>query len=194
MKHLKGLEVEKSKSRKSRKRIREHSKRWEKDLKKTLKKGLGYELQKICRKRKEERKGKGEMHINHPPTAIAPQISAPATDSSWDIVDQAGFPTSSQMDILLEFVQSFEQHNYPDINLEEGNKATTTAVFASEEPPRQRQKRTCHKCRQDNYKGSNRRELSKNPCADCNRGSCEGRSSAQKNVKYGLSWSETGDE
>ncbi|KAJ7809630.1 hypothetical protein B0H14DRAFT_2865577, partial [Mycena olivaceomarginata] len=141
---------------------------------------------------------------------IAPQISAPTTtDSSWDIVDQAGFPTSSQMDTLLEFAQSFEQHNYPDINLEEGNshnmasiragssrkrEATATAVFASEEPPRQRQKRTCHKCRQDNCKGSNRRELCKNPCADCNRRSCDGRSSAQKNVKCGLSWSETGDE
>jgi hypothetical protein len=61
-----------------------------------------------------------------------------------------GFPTSSQMDTLLKFAQSFEQHNYPDINLEEGNshkmasiragslrkrEATTTAVFASEEPP-----------------------------------------------------------
>ncbi|KAJ7807232.1 hypothetical protein B0H14DRAFT_2873889 [Mycena olivaceomarginata] len=126
-----------------------------------------------------------------------------------DIVDQAGFLTSSPMDTLLEFAQNFEQHNSPDINLEEGNshntasiragssqkrEATKTAVFASEEPPRQQQKQTCYKCRQDNCKGSNGRELCKNPCADCNRRSCEGRSSAEKNVKYGLSWSETGNE
>ncbi|KAJ7803134.1 hypothetical protein B0H14DRAFT_2889893 [Mycena olivaceomarginata] len=76
-------------------------------------------------------------------------------------IDQPGFPTSSQMDTLLEFAQT-----------------TTTAT---------RQKRTCHKCRQDDCKGSNMRELCKNPCADCNRRSCEGRSSAQKNVKCGLS-------
>ncbi|KAJ7339246.1 hypothetical protein DFH08DRAFT_812637 [Mycena albidolilacea] len=105
------------------------------------------------------KEGKGGNTYQPPLTAIAPQISAPTTDSSWDIVDQAGFPTSSQMDTLLEFAQSFEQHNYPDINLEEGyshnmasiragssrkREATTTAVFASEEPPRQRQKWTYH--------------------------------------------------
>jgi hypothetical protein len=56
--------------------------------------------------------------------------TTPATNSSWDIVDQAGFPTSSQMDILLEFVQSFEQHNYPDINLEEGNSHNMASIRA----------------------------------------------------------------
>jgi hypothetical protein len=65
-------------------------------------------------KKERGKEGKGG-NAYQPPHSNCPQISAPATDSSWDIVEQAGFPTSSQMDILLEFVQSFEQHNYPDI-------------------------------------------------------------------------------
>jgi hypothetical protein len=90
--------------------------------------------QKNYKKYAEKGKRKGRERgkcISTTPTAIAPQISAPTTtDSSWDIVDQAGFPTSSQMDTLLEFAQSFEQHNYPDINLEEGNSHNMASIRA----------------------------------------------------------------
>ncbi|KAF8169717.1 hypothetical protein K438DRAFT_1774100 [Mycena galopus ATCC 62051] len=122
-----------------------------------------------------------------PPTLQAAHVKESAAQSlvlpaSWDNYQQPGLVSSStEVNSFVEFAQSLDERNYHmDEDLRQESSFTITSArstassssrkreaealpntpFASE-PPRQQQKRTCHKCKQQHCKGSNRRELCK---------------------------------